>query len=96
MAFEQQTLIDVPKTTILNGPFINQGGRHIAMVAIINTLGRKGFWSALAGTDAPNSTTKRETYKFVAKYGEPLDEQLARKIFPRIPYPYRNKRGFKL
>ena len=70
----------------LEGRFWNNGGNHIAVVAVVTT----GIdWAAYIGTDAPNSLSKLDTLKYVSERGNKLSEEDARYFFPEVSLPYR-------
>lgn len=73
----------------LEGRFWNQGGKHIAIVAVANQYGEDGDWAAYIGTDAPDSDTEDATLNDVATWGCKLSERDARHFFPDIELPYR-------
>ena len=72
------------------GRFWNQGGKQLAIAAIVNQVGEKGDWAAYIGTDAPASATVDGTFNHVADYGCKLSESDARHFFPDIELPYRH------
>jgi len=70
----------------LEARFWNQGGKQIAIVAVIT----KGIdWAAYIGTDAPDSYTEQGTLDYVANSGCKLSEKDARHFFPDIELSYR-------
>lgn len=73
----------------LEGRFWNDGGNHIAIVAMVTTYDDKGDWAAYIGTDAPHSRTEEATLQDVAEHGCKLSEEDARHFFPEIVLPYR-------
>ena len=73
----------------LEGRFWNQGGKQIAIIAMITQFGNFGEWAAYIGTDAPNSYTEQATLIYVADRGCKLSEKDARHFFPEINLPYR-------
>ncbi len=73
----------------LEGRFWNQGGKQLAIVAIITQIGGRGDWAAYIGTDAPDSYREEDTLTAVAKDGCKLSEADARHFFPEIQLPYR-------
>jgi len=73
----------------LEGRFWNQGGKQLAIVAIVTAIGNHGDWAAYIGTDAPNSYTEDATLIHVADRGCKLSEKDARHFFPGIKLPYR-------
>ena len=73
----------------LEGRFWNQGGKQLAIVAIVTVLGDRGDWAAYIGTDAPDSHTEYATCLNVADHGCKLSEKDARHFFPEIKLPYR-------
>ena len=74
----------------LEGRFWNQGGKQIAIVAIVTERNGFGNWAAYLGTDAPDSHTEEGTCIHVAEYGCKLSEKDARHFFPGIELPYRH------
>ena len=74
----------------LEGRFWNQGGKQLAIVAIITSINEWGDWAAYIGTDAPDSYREQATCEYVAEQGCKLSEQDARHFFPEIKLPYRN------
>lgn len=73
----------------LEGRFWNQGGKQIAIVAIITEQNERGEWAAYIGTDAPHSCTEQATLEHVAEHGCKLSDKDARHFFPAIKLPYR-------
>ena len=73
----------------LEGRFWNQGGKQLAIVAVITQIEDGGDWAAYIGTDAPNSYQEKDTLIVVAEYGCKLRESDARHFFPDIKLPYR-------
>ena len=73
----------------LEGRFWNQGGKQLAIVAIVTALGNRGDWAAYIGTDAPDSYMEEDTCIHVAAHGCKLSEKDARHFFPEIKLPYR-------
>jgi len=69
--------------------FWNQGGKQLAIVAVVTALNGFGDWAAYIGTDAPNSYTEDATLCHVAERGCKLSESDARHFFPEIKLPYR-------
>jgi hypothetical protein len=80
-------------TRYLEGRFWNQGGKQLAIVAVINAriteAGCLGDWAAYIGTDAPNSYKEQDTCLYVAEHGCKLSEKDARHFFSEIKLPYR-------
>lgn len=70
--------------------FWNQGGKQIAVIAIVTSKGDKGDWGAYIGTDAPDSYTEEATLEYVAQHGCKLMKSDAEHFFSGIPFPYRN------
>ena len=73
----------------LEGRFWNQGGKQLAIVAIVTELNGRGDWAAYIGTDAPESCTEEATLLYVAEHGCKLSDNDARHFFPQIKLPYR-------
>lgn len=73
----------------LEGRFWNQGGKQIAIVAIVTRIGEFGDWAAYIGTDAPDSCREEDTCRVVAKEGCKLSASDAKHFFPDIELPYR-------
>lgn len=73
----------------LEARFWNQGGKQLAIVAIVTQVSDYGDWAAYIGTDAPNSWKEEDTCLVVAEYGCKLSEKDARHFFPGIKLPYR-------
>lgn len=73
----------------LEGRFWNQGGKQLAIVAIVTAIGNRGDWAAYIGTDAPFSYKEQDTCIHAAEYGCKLLEKDARHFFPEIKLPYR-------
>lgn len=73
----------------LEGRFWNQGGKQLAIVAIVTQVGEWGDWAAYIGTDAPDSNHEKDTCMAVAEYGCKLSKKDARHFFPEIEFPYR-------
>ncbi len=73
----------------LEGRFWNQGGKQLAIVAIVTQLGDKGDWAAYIGTDAPDSYREEDTLMEVAQHGCKLSDKDARHFFPDIKLSYR-------
>lgn len=73
----------------LEGRFWNQGGKHIAIVAVANQYGERGDWAAYIGTDEFDSDTEDATLNYVATWGCKLSERDAKHFFPDIKLPYR-------
>lgn len=73
----------------LEGRFWNQGGKQLAIVAIVTQIRDFGDWAAYIGTDAPNSYREEDTCLEVADHGCKLSEKDARHFFPEITLPYR-------
>ncbi len=73
----------------LEGRFWNQGGKQLAIVAVVTQFGDKGDWAAYIGTDAPNSYREKDTCTEVAETGCKLSEKDAKHFFPEIELPYR-------
>lgn len=72
--------------TSLEGRFWNQGGKQLAIVAVIT----KGIdWAAYIGTDAPDSHTENDTLIYIAERGCKLSYKDAKHFFPEIKLPYR-------
>ena len=74
----------------LEGRFWNQGGKQLAIVAIVTQFGVKGDWTAYIGTDTPDSYEEEDTLMAVAEHGCKLSEEDAKHFFPDIELPYRN------
>ena len=74
----------------LEGRFWNQGGKQLAIVAIVTRIREFGDWAAYIGTDAPNSFHEQDTCIEVAEHGCKLSEKDARHFFPEIKLPYRS------
>jgi len=74
----------------LEGRFWNQGGKQLAIVAVITEFNGMGDWAAYIGTDASDSYTEEATLLYVAAYGCKLRESDARHFFPEIKLPYRH------
>jgi len=74
----------------LEGRFWNQGGKQIAIVAVVTRYRDKGDWASYIGTDAPNSYKEEDTCMAVAGHGCKLIEADARHFFPDIELPYRD------
>jgi len=53
----------------LEGRFWNQGGKQLAIVAVVTERNGFGDWAAYIGTDAPNSYKEQDTCIHVADYG---------------------------
>ena len=73
----------------LEGRFWNQGGKQLAIVAVVTQIRDLGDWAAYIGTDAPDSYYEKNTCTEVAKHGCKLSESDARYFFPEIKLPYR-------
>ena len=73
----------------LEGRFWNQGGKQLAIVAIITEFNGRGDWAAYIGTDAPDSHSEEKTLLHVAEHGCKLMQGDAKHFFPDIPLPYR-------
>lgn len=73
----------------LEGRFWNQGGKQLAVVAIVTELNGHGDWAAYIGTDAPDSYTEKATLLYVADHGCKLSDKDAKHFFPEINLPYR-------
>jgi len=73
----------------LEGRFWNQGGKQLAIVAVVTAINSRGDWAAYIGTDAPDSYTEDATLNNVASRGCKLSERDARHFFPEIKLPYR-------
>jgi len=73
----------------LEGRFWNQGGKQLAIVAIVTEANGHGDWAAYIGTDAPNSYTEQATLEYVAERGCKLSQKDAKHFFPAIKLPYR-------
>ena len=73
----------------LEGRFWNDGGKQIAIVAIVTEVDGRGDWAAYIGTDAPNSTSEQATLEDVAEHGCKLSDRDAKHFFPDIKLPYR-------
>lgn len=73
----------------LEGRFWNQGGKQLAIVAIITSIKGLGDWAAYIGTDAPDSYREEDTCLTVADHGCKLSEKDAKHFFPDIELPYR-------
>lgn len=74
----------------LEGKFWNQGGKQLAIVAIVTRIGDNGDWAAYIGTDAPNSYSEVDTLLVVAEHGCKLSAKDAKHFFPAITLPYRS------
>ena len=74
----------------LEGRFWNQGGKQLAIVAVITQIGNFGDWAAYIGTDAPNSYKEIDTCIEVAKHGCKLSDKDAKHFFPEIKLSYRD------
>ena len=74
----------------LEGRFWNQGGKQIAIVAVVTQVGNHGNWAAYIGTDAPDSYHERDTCLVAAERGCKLSEKDARHFFSDIKLPYRD------
>lgn len=70
----------------LEGRFWNQGGRQIAIVAVVT---KDIDWAAYIGTDAPDSYHEQDTLDYVANKGCKLRSEDAKYFFPKIDLPYR-------
>ena len=70
----------------LEARFWNQGGKQLAIVAVIT---EPIDWAAYIGTDAPDSYKELDTCEYVARQGCKLSEKDARHFFPEITMPYR-------
>jgi len=77
-------------TKYLEGRFWNQGGKQLAVVAIVTEVNGRGDWAAYIGTDAPNSFTERGTLEYVAERGCKLSASDAKHFFPKLKLPYRH------
>jgi hypothetical protein len=73
----------------LEGRFWNQGGKQLAIVAVVTQVGEYGDWAAYIGTDAPNSYHEKDTCLHVAEYGCKLSADDAKHFFPHIKLLYR-------
>ena len=73
----------------LEGRFWNQGGKQMAIVAVVTQVGEHGDWAAYIGTDAPDSYFEKDTCMCVAQHGCKLSESDAHHFFPEIDLPYR-------
>ena len=76
-------------TRYLEGRFWNQGGKQMAIVAIVTELNGRGDWAAYIGTDAPHSCSEQATLECVAEHGCKLSDKDAKHFFPKIKLPYR-------
>jgi len=74
----------------LEGRFWNQGGKQIAIVAIVTRMGEFSGWAAYIGTDAPDSYREEDTCLAAADHGCKLSDKDARHFFPDIELPYRD------
>lgn len=78
--------IDTEHQEAYEARFWNQGGKQIAIVALVT----KGVdWAAYIGTDAPDSYKEEDTLTYVSAKGCKLTEKDARYFFPNIELPYR-------
>ncbi len=73
----------------LEGRFWNQGGKQLAIVAVVTQFEERGDWAAYIGTDAPDSYREEDTCLAVADHGCKLSEKDGRHFFPEITLPYR-------
>lgn len=73
----------------LEGRFWNQGGKQLAIVAIVTEFNGRGDWAAYIGTDAPHSFSEQATLEYVAEQGCKLSDKDAQHFFPKIKLPYR-------
>ena len=73
----------------LEARFWNQGGKQLAIVAIVTAVNEHGDWAAYIGTDAPDSHSEEGTLEYVAERGCKLSEKDAHHFFPEIKLPYR-------
>ena len=73
----------------LEGRFWNQGGKQMAIVAIVTEVNGRGDWAAYIGTDAPHSHAEQATLEYVAEHGCKLSDKDAQYFFPKLKLPFR-------